>query len=201
MVVDTEKLSLGQLQDQQYRPKKRSSDEDDSMDDPRTSKRVKSDSEEITIKKERIDIEVVDLGAMFERMRNHRHNYGDSIPSDVDWPLVNTLPLLLCSSFCGKTPIHTQSPVGMTMVPEARPSLSEQRRKQIPVWLSLVESINDARRKLQGDDLELFERLISIPRTPEQVDELIERWRGGELSSFSKLREVARSGFGRNGEN
>lgn len=69
--------------------------------------------------------------------------------------------------------------------PYAR-KVREQREPQIPVWLSLVKSVNNARAKLQGDDLELFERLISNQKTDGEVEELIQRWRDGRLRNFGR---------------
>jgi hypothetical protein len=67
--------------------------------------------------------------------------------------------------------------------------------EQIPIWLSLVKALNDARDQLHGDDLELFERLISRRRKPAEVQDLIFKWRNGELGTFSRLREEAAKPF------
>lgn len=98
MAVDTENSDVNQRFDQQYRSKKRSSDETDPMDDSRASKRVKSESEEVIIKIEPMDmdVEVVDLGARFERMRNNcTDTIADIPPRDNESLFVCTLLLVL----------------------------------------------------------------------------------------------------------
>ncbi len=74
-------------------------------------------------------------------------------------------------------------------------TLREQREGRIPIWLKFGEAVNNARSKLHGDDLELFEHLISTSRTPIEVEELIKRWRDGKLESFKNLRDVASKTF------
>jgi hypothetical protein len=58
-----------------------------------------------------------------------------------------------------------------------------------------VKAVNNARDELQGDDLELFERLIAKRKTPAEADELIQKWGDGELGIFEKLRAEAAKPF------
>jgi hypothetical protein len=83
------------------------------------------------------------------------------------------------------------------MLPDSLPektnpflTLREQREEGIPIWLKLAEAVSKARSKLHGDDLELFERLVSTSRTPAEAQELIQKWREGELGTFKKLKEA-----------
>jgi len=62
-----------------------------------------------------------------------------------------------------------------------QPNNSEQRDRQIPNWIKLAQAVNDARSQLQGEDLELFERLIARPRSAVESFEMIRSWRDGEL--------------------
>ena len=73
--------------------------------------------------------------------------------------------------------------------------LQKQRNEQIPAWLKLAEAVNNARSTLDGDDLELFERLVSTSRPLHEVEELIQRWRDGKLDNFEQLREQALRAF------
>jgi hypothetical protein len=73
--------------------------------------------------------------------------------------------------------------------------LRKQRNERIPAWLKLAEAVNNARSTLHGDDLELFERLISTSRPSDEVEDLIQRWRDGRLDNFKQLREEASRAF------
>ncbi len=73
--------------------------------------------------------------------------------------------------------------------------LQKQRNERIPAWLKLAEAVNNARSTLNGDDLELFERLVSTSRPLHEVEELILKWRDGRLDNFKQLREEASRAF------
>ena len=73
--------------------------------------------------------------------------------------------------------------------------LQKQRNERIPAWLKLAEAVNNARSTLNGDDLELFERLVSTSRPLHEVEELIQKWRDGRLDNFKQLREEASRAF------
>jgi hypothetical protein len=100
--------------------------------------------------------------------------------------------------FCGCSLIYSQMEANLETLPDSLPektnpflTLREQREKGIPIWLNLAEAVSKARIKLHGDDLELFERLVSTSRTPTEAEDLIQKWREGELGTFGKLRDEA----------
>jgi hypothetical protein len=86
-------------------------------------------------------------------------------------------------------------PDGVKTTPNIFLALRKQREDRIPAWVKLAEAVNNARNTLQGNDLELFERLVSTSRPSHEVEELIQRWRDGRLDNFKHLREEASRAF------
>ena len=108
-----------------------------------------------------------------------------------------------------KKAVQTKSNVRMASGSSNKPSLKEKQKEQVPVslgqhgnhaeqvttWLKLSSNINAARRQLQGDNLELFERLLAKHTSPEEVVESILKWTEGKLGTFERLREEAARPF------
>jgi hypothetical protein len=70
--------------------------------------------------------------------------------------------------------------------PSPHSGLQKHQANQIPVWMSLAQAMNNARSKLKGEDLELFERLIVRPRsTVNSPIETINEWTDGDLAPLS----------------
>ncbi|KAE9379521.1 hypothetical protein N431DRAFT_460775 [Stipitochalara longipes BDJ] len=196
MTVDSPAAAEAHItQDRHFRSKRKSSTDDDTplwpdaYDNSRQSKRVKSESENTQIHDDPIDEEMV---GMFSRLRS-RTDMKAPLRKEVGHPL-NAANLHLISEGSNGNPFLTLKEKRKERVPDW---LAQQGKRddQVPIWLSLVEALNTARDGLHGDDLELFERLIIKPRTSTEVQELITKWKNGELGTFTRLRAEAARPF------
>ncbi|PMD20390.1 hypothetical protein NA56DRAFT_723032 [Hyaloscypha hepaticicola] len=145
----------------------------------RNSKRFKSTSDDNSAREQPVDQEMVDLSS-------RRRNCTDRT---LEVPTHEHIEYALMEANTKMLPEGVDSPTNPFLV------LQKQRTKRIPAWLKLAEAVNNARSTLDGDDLELFERLVSTSRPVHEVEELIQKWRDGRLDNFKQLREEASRAF------
>lgn len=191
--------SIANIQTKEARSKRKSSSDDTpnwpAYDTPQhSSKRIKSNSEDIPIKNEPLDEELLDR---LQKLRNDT----DTTMNETGSPLVchAPTPLVIVPQWVSTLISPQSDPSVQTAcdIPGDNPFLTvkEKREEEVQIWLSLANAINKARSVLRGDDRELFEQLITVPATSTEAEKLIQRWKDGKLATFGRPGEMASKPF------
>jgi hypothetical protein len=136
-----------------------------------------------------------DAPSMSKRVKNNEDEVNmEEFPfyGEEEWPLVrlSCLSILAKANLTGQMKDDSRGEYSRLRGSLFPSNISKQRERQIPTWMKPAQAINDARSQLQGDDLELFERLIARPQSVVESSDMIQSWRDGELKPMS-WREIA----------